>query len=38
MEQPIEVSAAQWRAFQKIYPMNARPLQKVNEREIDVSE
>lgn len=38
MKTPIEMSAAQIAAFAKIYPMNARPLQPANGREIKESE
>jgi len=33
---PVEVSADQLAAFQKLYPMNARPVQPVNGREVRV--
>ena len=35
---PIEMSAAQIAAFAKLYPMNARPIQPANGREIKESE
>jgi carbonic anhydrase len=38
MKTPIEMSAAQIAAFAKLYPMNARPIQPTNGREIKESE
>ncbi len=38
LKNPIELSATQIKAFQKLYPMNARPLQPINEREIILTE
>lgn len=38
LKKPIELSSAQIKAFQKLYPMNARPLQPLNEREIILTE
>lgn len=38
MEEPIEISTEQWQAFRKLYPMNARPLQQLYGRVVDVSE
>ena len=37
MKTPIEMSAAQIAAFAKLYPMNARPIQPTNGREIKES-
>ncbi len=38
LKNPVELSSAQIKAFQKLYPMNARPLQKMNDREIILTE
>ncbi|HEY9132094.1 MAG TPA: carbonic anhydrase family protein [Dyella sp.] len=38
MEQPIEVSTEQWQAFRNLYPMNARPLQQLYGRTVDISD
>ena len=38
LKTPIEMSAAQIAVFAKIYPMNARPIQPTNGREIKESE
>lgn len=35
LRQPVEMSAAQIRAFQRLYPDNHRPLQQRNGRELD---
>ncbi|WP_375429662.1 carbonic anhydrase family protein, partial [uncultured Sphingomonas sp.] len=32
MEKPIQASAAQIAAFERVYPFNARPLQSLNRR------
>ncbi len=37
MKEPVKVSAKQVKSFQKLYEMNARPLQATNDREIQVS-
>jgi carbonic anhydrase len=34
LKQPVSVSAEQIAAFAKIYPMNARPIQTTNGREL----
>jgi carbonic anhydrase len=34
IKQPLEISAAQLAAFQKLYPMNARPVQPLNGRKV----
>lgn len=34
MKAPIEISEAQLKAFQNVYPLNARPVQPLNERTI----
>ena len=34
LKQPVSISAQQLSAFRKLYPMNARPLQPLNERVI----
>ncbi|WP_317201318.1 carbonic anhydrase family protein [Janthinobacterium sp.] len=38
LKEPVNLSAAQLRAFQKLYPMNARPVQSLNGRTLEVSE
>jgi carbonic anhydrase len=38
LKQPVEVSKAQLAAFQKLYPMNARPVQPLGNRVVRVSE
>ena len=37
LKQPVTISPAQLTAFRKLYPMNARPLQPLNERVIQSS-
>jgi carbonic anhydrase len=37
LRQPVEVSRAQLQAFRKLYPMNARPVQPLNGRTIEVN-
>ena len=37
MQEPVEVSKAQLDAFRKLYPMNARPVQPLNGRKVQVS-
>ena len=37
LKQPVSISAEQLAVFQKLYPMNARPLQPLNERVIKTS-
>jgi carbonic anhydrase len=38
LKQPVEVSKAQLAAFQKLYPMNARPVQALGSRVVRASE
>ncbi|MCH8623027.1 carbonic anhydrase family protein [Undibacterium sp. TS12] len=38
LKQPVELSKAQLAAFKKMYPMNARPVQPLNGRVVEVSE
>jgi carbonic anhydrase len=38
LKQPVSLSVAQLKAFQKLYPMNARPVQALNGRTLEVSE
>jgi len=37
MTQPVEISKAQLSAFRKLYPMNARPVQPLNGRVVEVT-
>jgi carbonic anhydrase len=37
LKQPVTLSAEQLAAFRRLYPMNARPLQPLNERVIKTS-
>jgi len=37
LKQPVSISAEQLATFQKLFPMNARPLQPLNERVIKSS-
>lgn len=37
MKEPVSVSRAQLNAFKKIFPMNARPVQALNDREVKTS-
>jgi len=37
LKDPVSISAEQLSTFQKLYPMNARPLQHLNERVIKTS-
>jgi carbonic anhydrase len=38
LKQPVELSKKQIAAFQKLYKMNARPVQALNGRLVEVSE
>lgn len=38
LKTPVELSAAQIKAFRKLYPMNARPVQPLNGRTVEVSQ
>jgi carbonic anhydrase len=38
LKQPVSLSNVQLKAFQKLYPMNARPVQALNGRTLEVSE
>ncbi|MDC8759520.1 carbonic anhydrase [Janthinobacterium fluminis] len=38
LKQPVSLSAAQLKSFQKLYPMNARPVQALNGRTVEASE
>lgn len=38
LKTPVELSATQIKAFRKLYPMNARPVQPLNGREVQVSQ
>ena len=38
MKEPVELSKGQIAAFRKLYPMNARPVQPLNGRVVEVSE
>jgi carbonic anhydrase len=38
LKQPVEISKAQLRAFRKLYPMNARPVQPLNGRTVEASD
>lgn len=38
LKEPVEISAAQVAAFQKVFKMNARPVQPLNGRAVQVSE
>ena len=38
LKQPATLSSAQLKSFQKLYPMNARPVQALNGRSLEVSE
>ncbi len=38
LKQPVSLSVAQLKSFQKLYPMNARPVQALNGRSLEVSE
>jgi carbonic anhydrase len=38
LKQPLTISPAQLAEFRKLYPMNARPLQPLNERVIKTSD
>ncbi|MBK4735054.1 carbonic anhydrase [Noviherbaspirillum pedocola] len=37
LKTPVEVSSAQLAAFKKLYPMNARPVQPLNDRSVEAS-
>lgn len=37
MKEPVEMSAEQLAAFKKLFPMNARPIQQLNNRKISTS-
>ena len=37
LKEPVEISAGQLAAFQKLYPMNARPVQPLNGRRLEQS-
>ncbi len=37
LKQPVEISKAQLKAFRKLYPMNARPVQPLNGRPLEQS-
>lgn len=37
MRQPVELSKAQLASFRKLYPMNARPVQPLNGRVVEVT-
>ncbi|WP_258667217.1 carbonic anhydrase family protein [Pseudomonas sp. B21-040] len=36
LTQPVQLSHAQLQAFQALYPMNARPVQPLNDRTVNV--
>lgn len=38
LKQPVEISSQQLSAFRKVYSMNARPIQPLNHRVVEVSE
>lgn len=38
LKNPVEISPKQLLAFKKLYPMNARPFQPVNDRELKITE
>lgn len=37
LKQRVEISKAQWEAFRKLYKMNARPVQPLNQRQVEES-
>jgi carbonic anhydrase len=37
LKTPVEISASQLAAFRKLYPMNARPVQPLNDRSVEAS-